>query len=57
MRLKSNSDLDRVRTMSKQNLVSLLGDVRACRLCEEHLDHGVRQVLQAHDKARILIAG
>jgi uracil-DNA glycosylase len=57
MRLKSSSDLDRVTTMSKQNLVSLLRDVRACRLCEEHLAHGVRPVLQAHSKARILIAG
>ncbi len=57
MRLKSSSDLERVTTMSKQNLVSLLRDVRACRLCEEHLDHGVRPVLQAHFKARILIAG
>jgi uracil-DNA glycosylase len=57
MRLKSSSDLDRVRTMSKQNLVSLLRDVRACRLCEEHLEHGVRPVLQVHSKARILIAG
>ncbi len=44
-------------TVSKQNLVSLLRDVRACRLCEEHLDHGVRPVRQAHSKARILIAG
>ncbi len=57
MRLKTSRDLERVTTMSKQNLVSLLRDVRACRLCEEHLDHGVRQVLKAHSKARILIAG
>ncbi len=43
--------------MGMHSLESLLCDVRACRLCEEHLADGVRPVLQAHSKARILIAG
>lgn len=38
-------------------LVSLLAEVRACTLCEKHLAHGVRPVLQMHSRARILIAG
>lgn len=36
---------------------TLLADVRACTLCEAHLPHGVRPVLQMHPQARILIAG
>ncbi len=43
--------------MGGQNLVSLMRDVRACRLCEKHLEDGVRPVLQVHSRARILIAG
>ncbi len=43
--------------MGKQSLTSLLRDVRACRICEEFLEDGVRPVLQVHSKARILIAG
>ena len=35
----------------------LLTDVRSCRICEPHLAHGVRPVLQIDAKARILIAG
>jgi uracil-DNA glycosylase len=35
----------------------LLKQVRACRLCEEHLRDGVRPVLQASPMSRILIAG
>lgn len=35
----------------------LLADIRACRICEKHLPHGVRPVLQFHPDARILIAG
>lgn len=37
--------------------VTLLAEVRACTLCEKHLAHGVRPVLQMHPGARILIAG
>ncbi|MEM7310683.1 MAG: uracil-DNA glycosylase family protein [Planctomycetota bacterium] len=43
--------------MSARALGQLLRDVRACRLCEEHLPHGVRPVVQLHRQARILIAG
>lgn len=35
----------------------LLADIRACRICRQHLPHGVRPVLQFHRDARILIAG
>lgn len=43
--------------MRDDDLESLLRDVRACRLCEDALEHGVRPVLQASSEARILIAG
>lgn len=36
---------------------ALLAEVRACTLCEKHLVHGVRPILQMHPSARILIAG
>jgi len=36
---------------------SLLAEVRACTICEAHLPHPPRPVLQVHPKARILIAG
>ena len=36
---------------------TLLADVRACTLCEEQLEHGVRPVLQLAPDATILIAG
>ena len=35
----------------------LLNEIRACRVCEEHLPLGPRPVLQVHPDARILIAG
>ena len=38
------------------SLTSLLTEVRACRLCAEHLPLGPRPVLQAHSAAKILIA-
>ncbi|MGB0944025.1 MAG: uracil-DNA glycosylase family protein [Marinomonas sp.] len=38
-------------------LISLIEEVRACTLCSEHLEHGVRPVVQLHEKARILIVG
>jgi uracil-DNA glycosylase len=34
-----------------------LKEVRACRICAEHLTHGVRPVLQIDRRARVLIAG
>ncbi|MCW8935526.1 MAG: uracil-DNA glycosylase family protein [Gammaproteobacteria bacterium] len=36
---------------------TLLNDVRNCTICAPYLDAGVRPVLQANPKARILIAG
>lgn len=35
---------------------ALLAEVRACALCEKHLPHGVRPVVQLHPQARVLIA-
>jgi uracil-DNA glycosylase len=39
------------------SLSALLAEVRACRLCAEHLPLGPRPVVQLHPSARILIAG
>lgn len=39
------------------SLQRLLGEVRACRLCEEHLPHGPRPVLRVASSARLLIVG
>ena len=36
---------------------SLIADVRGCTICEPHLSHGVRPVLQIDLKSRVLIAG
>ena len=36
---------------------TLLGDVRACTICKDHLPLGPRPVVQLHPDARILIAG
>jgi uracil-DNA glycosylase len=38
------------------SFASLLEEVRACTLCEAHLPHGTRPVLQIHPQARVLIA-
>ena len=38
-------------------LDTLLKDIRACRLCEPGLPFGANPILQAHNKAKILIAG
>jgi len=43
--------------MKKRSLPQLLRDVRACRICEPHLDRGVRPVLRASSSARVLVAG
>ncbi len=40
-----------------ETLTDLLARVRACRICEDQLEHGVRPVLQIGERARILIAG
>jgi uracil-DNA glycosylase len=42
---------------SKRAAPSLVQEVRACRLCAEHLPLGPRPVFQVHPDARILIAG
>jgi uracil-DNA glycosylase len=42
--------------MTAQNDISkLLREIRACRLCEAHLEHGARPVIHASAKARICI--
>ena len=38
-----------------QSLLHLLRDIRACRICEEHLPHGVRPVIHAGATARLCI--
>lgn len=38
-------------------LEELLVQVQGCRICEAHLPHGVRPVVQASSEARVLIAG
>ena len=38
-------------------LSQLLAEIRACRLCEAQLPHGVRPVVQADARARILVVG
>lgn len=43
--------------MPTENIGSLITSVRACTLCANDLEHGVRPVLQVHPKARVLIAG
>lgn len=35
----------------------LLTEIRACRICAEHLAHGPRPIIQAAGKARLLIIG
>ncbi|MEQ9200499.1 MAG: uracil-DNA glycosylase family protein, partial [Rhodospirillales bacterium] len=40
-----------------QSLPDLLRDIRACRICEEHLPLGPRPVVVAEKSARILIIG
>jgi uracil-DNA glycosylase len=39
------------------SFAKLLSEVRACTACSQHLPRGPRPVLQAHEAARILIAG
>jgi uracil-DNA glycosylase len=40
-----------------QKLIALLAEVRACRVCEAHLPHGVRPVVQAGEGASLLLIG
>jgi uracil-DNA glycosylase len=39
------------------SITLLLGEVRRCSICSEHLPHGPRPVLQIHSRARILVVG
>jgi uracil-DNA glycosylase len=39
------------------SFAGLLRDIRACRICADHLPHGPRPVLRARASSRILIAG
>jgi uracil-DNA glycosylase len=43
--------------MCVSSIGSLLADVRACTICEEHLPLGPRPILQVDPRARILVAG
>ena len=47
----------RVMTPNDEALESLLAEVRACRVCEQHLPLGPRPVLRADARARVLIVG
>ena len=42
---------------AKREFASLLREIRACSLCEEHLPQGPRPVVHAGTTARLLIAG
>jgi uracil-DNA glycosylase len=44
-------------TNHSTSLEARLREIRACTICADHLVDGVRPVLQAHESARILIAG
>ena len=43
--------------MNTESLNGLVTQVRGCTICAPHLPDGVRPVLQANSKAKILIAG
>ena len=43
--------------MATQQFSNLLDRVRACTICQDHLSHGVRPIIQASPKAKLLIIG
>ncbi|WP_019139812.1 uracil-DNA glycosylase family protein [Noviherbaspirillum massiliense] len=43
--------------MKKQSFPLLLSEIRACQVCEAHLPHGPRPVVQASEQATLLIIG
>lgn len=43
--------------MSTTSLNHLLSEIRDCTVCQEHLEHGPRPIVQAGAKARIVIIG
>jgi uracil-DNA glycosylase len=40
---------------TRENLSTLLAEIRACRVCEAYLPHGARPILRASDTAKICI--
>lgn len=43
--------------MPARSLGQLLGEIRSCTVCAPHLAHGVRPIVQASHRARIVIIG
>jgi uracil-DNA glycosylase len=43
--------------MAEETLECLLRDIHACRVCERHLPHGPRPVLQVSASARLCVVG
>ncbi len=43
--------------MATRSLNHLLSEIRACTVCEQHLEHGPRPIVQASSDARIVIIG
>jgi uracil-DNA glycosylase len=41
---------------SPENLDKLLAEIRACRICEKHLPHGVRPIVRASATAKLCIS-
>ncbi len=52
---RGNRALTPIKAMA--SFASLIAEVRACTICEDHLPLGPRPVLQLHPQARVLIAG
>ena len=52
--MSTSSSMNRCVT---QSLDELLDEVRACTVCVDHLDHGVRPIVQMSSTARIVIIG
>jgi len=44
-----------VSSAADKKLTRLLAEIRACRICERHLSHGVRPIIHASSKARICV--
>ena len=55
--MKPRADEVVIRSSGKRGFSDLLAQVRACRLCEDHLPLEPRPILQLNPLARILIAG
>lgn len=55
--LQRNKETMKETSALPEDLPGLAVKIRACQLCAEHLEHGIRRVLQVHGQSRILIAG